>query len=144
MQLILDIDLDFFVHPLLTECAESTTRPDSSCYKADTSETILRYLKDRCYVDRPKLFPGRFFEFHRDLYFEWKRLIAEGKLNPPFEVVHIDGHADLGMGDSSAMYLLTPRCKSSAPAPKCRKSPRRSWPNWAAWPRRRPDGRAAA
>lgn len=26
-------------------------------------------------------------------------------LKPPFEVVHVDGHADLGMGDSSYVYL---------------------------------------
>lgn len=37
--------------------------------------------------------------------FYWKKLIVQKKLTTPFEVVHIDSHADLGLGYSSWDYI---------------------------------------
>lgn len=33
-------------------------------------------------------------------------MILEGKLEPPIEVVHVDAHADLGLGDASWKYII--------------------------------------
>ena len=44
---------------------------------------------------------------HDDAFWTWKRWIAEGQLSTPFRVVHVDAHADIGLGDAGWKYLLT-------------------------------------
>ena len=43
---------------------------------------------------------------HNEALWFWKELIANKKLSTPFEVVHIDSHADLGLGYSSWVHIL--------------------------------------
>lgn len=44
---------------------------------------------------------------HDEVFYDWRNKIESGQLFPPFEVVHVDAHADLGMGDGSYQYLMT-------------------------------------
>lgn len=37
----------------------------------------------------------------------WKQLIADRTLTTPFEIVHIDSHADLGCGSGGHIYLMS-------------------------------------
>ncbi len=51
--------------------------------------------------------PGFVVEHHAELFACWREAIARGAMQPPFSVSHVDGHADLGLGDSGYMYLMT-------------------------------------
>jgi hypothetical protein len=44
---------------------------------------------------------------HQDAFFTWRRWLGCGALVQPFEVVHIDAHADLGLGEGGWVYLLS-------------------------------------
>ena len=43
---------------------------------------------------------------HNEALFFWQELITKEILETPFEVVHIDSHADLGLGYLSWTYIL--------------------------------------
>lgn len=45
-------------------------------------------------------------EHHNELFYLWGEAIEAGRLAAPFEVVHVDAHADLGLGDASYTYLM--------------------------------------
>ncbi len=49
--------------------------------------------------------PGRIVCGHNEALFFWEALISKGKLSDPFEVIHVDSHADLGLGDGSGDFL---------------------------------------
>lgn len=49
---------------------------------------------------------GRIISGHNESLFFWKELIAKGELTTSFEVIHVDSHADLGLGYSSCKYIL--------------------------------------
>ena len=42
---------------------------------------------------------------HNEALHYWKKLIDQNKLCTPFEVIHIDSHADLGLGYTSWKYI---------------------------------------
>lgn len=44
---------------------------------------------------------------HHEAFFFWRELMYNGHLIAPFEVVHVDAHADLGLGDASWAYILS-------------------------------------
>ena len=49
---------------------------------------------------------GRIVTGHNEVLFFWQELITKESLETPFEVVHIDSHADLGLGYLSWTYIL--------------------------------------
>ena len=51
--------------------------------------------------------PGVAVERHGEVFAHWRDAIDRGVLEPPFSVTHVDAHADLGLGDSGYIYLLT-------------------------------------
>ncbi|MDG3147131.1 UPF0489 family protein [Streptococcus suis] len=42
---------------------------------------------------------------HIEALIFWKELINSKMLSDPFDVVHVDSHADLGLGDASWSFL---------------------------------------
>lgn len=56
-------------------------------------------------LDGPR--PGFAVEHHGELFYCWRDAIDHGLIVPPFHVTHVDAHADLGLGDSGYVYLLT-------------------------------------
>jgi hypothetical protein len=105
MQRILDLDLDFFVDGAAHMRAYDAERLDAEDYPPWSTADAMTFLKDRCNLSA-KL-PGFAVENHGELFPLWRDAIADGTLTPPFEVVHVDAHADLGLGDHSYVYLLT-------------------------------------
>lgn len=49
--------------------------------------------------------PGRIVRGHNEALYFWEELIEIGKLREPFDVVHVDSHADLGLGSPSGSFL---------------------------------------
>ncbi|MEH0353505.1 MULTISPECIES: UPF0489 family protein [Rhodococcus] len=104
VQRILDIDLDFFVTPVVY-WPEDNERPPAEDYSVWPIDQALDFLRNRCGLTQ-KL-PGFVTENHGELFPLWRDGVEKGLLKPPFHVTHVDAHADLGLGDSGYMYLMT-------------------------------------
>jgi hypothetical protein len=102
---ILDLDLDIFVRPLKGFCQETTERAESTRYKPMPQSEIIQALNERMRLNANSPIKGSLVETHKEIYFIWRDMIKRGELQTPFDLVHIDGHADLGMGDSSYIYI---------------------------------------
>ena len=105
MQRILDIDLDFFVEGAAHWRESTDDRLDAAEFPPWPRERALSFLEERCKLDRP--LPGFVVEHHGEMFTRWRSAIDEAILTPPFEVTHIDAHADLGLGDNGYVYLMT-------------------------------------
>lgn len=102
VQRVLDIDLDFFVTPVVHWPQWDGRAPGRSMWTVDDA---IAFLRDVCGLDTP--LPGFVTETHDELYWRWKDAITSGVLQAPFHVTHLDAHADLGLGDSGWPYLMT-------------------------------------
>ncbi len=105
VQRILDIDLDFFLDRIFYGHDEPQGRLSSRDYIPDTKETILRYLIERCGLQESEPLPGALCEHHVEVFDHWEAMLQEGVLSAPFEVVHLDAHADMGLGNLSCLYI---------------------------------------
>lgn len=104
MSKVLDLDLDFFVYPVVRGPVKA--RPlhiDHPCASADQ---VRGYLERQCGLSRTDKVPGRFCKKHDGAFYAWKKWLAKGTLDNPFEVAHLDGHSDLSFGDNSWAYVL--------------------------------------
>lgn len=105
---ILDIDLDFFLDRIHLWPNDTETRlPEGGDggFTAWDKIKVIDFLYYNCGLKENKI-PGKVVEKHHEALLLWEDLIKKGLLDSPFEVVHIDAHADLGMGDSSYKYLM--------------------------------------
>lgn len=105
MQRVLDIDLDFFLDRIFNSDREPRGRLDPRAYRVDPTEVALSWLSDQCAVSLDRPTPGSAHEHHVDVWFEWRRMIRNGTLRTPFEVIHVDAHADMGLGNNSCLYI---------------------------------------
>src|SRR5688572_23885399 len=106
MHRILDIDLDFFVEPTAHWVPlDSTDRLDSDDYGVWSLEAVEAFLGDRCLLTGP--LPGWPVEHHHEAYFRWHEAILDGVLCEPCSITHVDAHADLGMGESVHLEIMT-------------------------------------
>jgi hypothetical protein len=109
MDKILDLDLDYFVWPIVHNQTEEHGRPPAEDFDYIASEVDVRqFLEDRCGLNTSNKLPGAEFVEHVDAFWTWDRWIREGKISNKFEVAHVDAHADLGVGwgDTSWIHLL--------------------------------------
>ncbi len=102
---ILDIDLDLFVNE------PAYWKPPGQRLRADEyvpwTEAMLRgFLEKQCGLSRANPIPGKVVEGHHEAFLIWRDLVGQGRLQTPFEVVHADSHADLGMGDAGWYFLM--------------------------------------
>lgn len=105
MQLVLDIDLDFFLDRILYAKEEPGSRPDAEEYLVDDVSEAMAFLRERCGLSESKPVPGFVCTRHKDVWFHWRRMLRSGVLEEPFEVVHVDAHADMGLGNNSCLYI---------------------------------------
>lgn len=101
---ILDLDLDFFLYGTAHMVDSQDARLDPDEYPPWSLDSVMSFLIDRCRLDGPR--SGFVVEHHNELFYRWGRAIETGDLAIPAEVVHVDAHADLGLGDSSYTYLI--------------------------------------
>lgn len=103
---VLSIDIDFFVTPVAHGISFSTTRRLSeNRYKTVPDSELLQYLaRFGLSADSPAV-PGVFIRDHVGAYDVIADLVGQHG-TPIDELVHVDAHADLGMGDSGYCYLL--------------------------------------
>jgi hypothetical protein len=102
---VLDLDLDLFVHGVAHHVVpRSGERLSDDEYPVWDVDDAIAYLRTTCLLDGP--LPGCAVEHHGELFDWWRDGIQRGQLVPPFDVAHLDAHADLGEGESSWSYLL--------------------------------------
>jgi hypothetical protein len=102
---VLDIDLDFFVGGSAHWRPSDSERLSADDFPPWPREKALSFLEHSCKLTTKV--PGFVVEHHGELFPRWRKAIAAGTLQPPFSVTHVDGHADLGLGDSGYVYLMT-------------------------------------
>ncbi len=103
---ILDIDLDFFLDERSIDARDENTRLDPREYHPWSETRVRQFLDVGCGLRSEAPIRGACFEAHDELFWKWKRLIEQGELAVPFEVVHVDAHADLGIGYPSTQFVL--------------------------------------
>ena len=107
--IVLDVDLDYFMDCVATGIPDHTQeRLSESDYAACVwnSERVRHFLEHNLGLSKDQRVLGRIVSGHNEALLFWKELINQGKLLPPFDVVHVDSHADLGLGYDSDEYIL--------------------------------------
>ena len=102
---VLDLDLDFF----LDDCcplAPKGERPSSDCAGPWTEAAVVSFLENGLGLDASRPIPGRITETHDGALAFWRERMDLGKLCRPFSVVHVDAHADLGIGKPGPGFVL--------------------------------------
>lgn len=106
---ILDLDMDYFMEDVVTSISESDTSRLSEEYYGESVWSVKRvrdFIEKNLGLSKSKKIKGRIVIGHNESLFFWKELLEKGELMIPFEVVHVDSHADLGLGYSSWTYIL--------------------------------------
>lgn len=103
---VLDLDLDFFLDGVVHRPAPGS-RPTATSIAPWSTDRVREFLETQCGLDANRPVPAKKVETHDEVFDCWLTAIQLGELRPPFEVVHVDAHADLGMGDSGYVFLLT-------------------------------------
>lgn len=105
---ILDLDMDYFMDDVANFNADSSTERLPKDYDKNVwSEVHVRqFLENNLGLSTNDKKRGRIVKGHNEALYFWKELMEKGDLVSPFEVVHVDSHADLGLGYSSWCYIL--------------------------------------
>lgn len=104
---VLDLDMDYFMEHIACILFSVSDRLDEDNY-GDTvwsEERVRNFLENNLGLSKKNKIPGRVVVGHNESLFFWEELLEQGKLTDPFEVVHVDSHADLGLGCSSSDFL---------------------------------------
>lgn len=107
---ILDLDMDYFMTRVASDVGENIIdRLDEDFYgDAVWSEAQVRaFLENNLGLSIDDPLPGRIVVGHNEALYFWKELIQQGNLTTPFEVIHVDSHADLGCGYDTEHFLRT-------------------------------------
>lgn len=104
---VLDLDLDFFQEDVAHFVSDYDGRLESDNTKPWNRDKVIQYLENNLGLNKNNKIKGRIVEHHDEAFYFWRDLILEYKLKVPFEVVHIDAHADLGFGDLSWRFIMT-------------------------------------
>ncbi|MBZ5703796.1 MAG: UPF0489 family protein [Acidobacteriia bacterium] len=107
MDVVLDLDLDFFVWPKIHYPHWKGRAPLRECPHVASAESVRTFLEQRCHLSKDSYVLGQEFRDHHHAFYEWRRWLLDGRLTAPFVVVHVDAHADLGVGSSAWKYLET-------------------------------------
>lgn len=96
---VLDIDMDYFLKEIPIMISEnSMDRVADEEYQVWDREEIIAFIEKKLGLSKKKKIKGRVVTHHNEALFYWRELIQDNKLLSPFEVVHVDSHADLGLG----------------------------------------------
>ncbi len=94
----LDLDLDFFLNKNAYSRGYDGGRLGPE-YKPWSAFRVRRFLEDRCGLLSDAPVCGRTLESHDSILGFWKALIESGRLRVPFDVIHVDAHPDIWVGD---------------------------------------------
>lgn len=104
---VLDLDMDYFMTQVAYTPFSSVERLEEEDYGGSvwSAEKVREFLENNLGLSRENKIPGRIVCGHNESLFFWEELIEMGKLTEPFDVIHVDSHADLGLGTFSGCFL---------------------------------------
>ena len=103
---VLDLDMDYFLHSVPQFIDESKPERLSDVdYTVWSEHEVRAFLENNLGLSKNRKIPGRIVKGHNEAIYYWKELIDLNILSIPFEVIHIDSHADLGLGYTSWKYI---------------------------------------
>jgi hypothetical protein len=83
----------------------ATDASNAEEYPACSLDDSVAFLRQQCgLTDR---LPGFVVEHHGELFARWRDAIEAEILRAPFHVTHVDAHADLGLGDTGFIHLMS-------------------------------------
>jgi hypothetical protein len=104
--IILDLDLDFFLNDIATWGDVDDGRLDSD-FLPWTESDVRHFLETQCLLSLAEPRRGAIVKRHDEVFWIWRKMVEERKIAVPFEIVHVDAHADLGLGDAGYAYIMT-------------------------------------
>lgn len=105
---LLDIDMDYFLDKVPRFIPDSSIeRLDDNDYFPWKRADVISFLENNIGLSKNKKLRGKIIINHNEALYEWRKLIDANELEKPFEVVHIDSHADLGLGYASWVFIFT-------------------------------------
>ena len=104
---VLDVDMDYFMTEIAHTPYSSTERLDEEDYGSSVwpADKVRLFLEKNLGLSKEHKIPGRVVCGHNESLFFWEEQNQSGKLIEPFDVIHVDSHADLGLGDPSGDFL---------------------------------------
>lgn len=96
--LVLHIDVDFFVDPVVYDRTDTGPRPSGRQFRAERWDAVRSFVEDQCLLDTRRPLPGAAVIHNDEVFGALERALASGALTRPFELIHVDAHADLGIG----------------------------------------------
>jgi hypothetical protein len=106
MHTILDLDLDVFSWPIVY-WPQTDDRPSDEEHSIASADDVRHFLEVQCGLNTSKRVIGQEVTNHDEAFFVWRTWREQGRLTAPFSVIHVDAHADMGMGDAGWVYLLS-------------------------------------
>ena len=103
---VLDLDMDYFM-TVVTRPSISSERLDEESFGNSVwpIDKVRQFLEKNLGLSKEHKIPGRIVCGHNESLFFWEELIESGKLKDPFDIIHVDSHADLGVNDYSGNFL---------------------------------------
>lgn len=104
---ILDIDMDYFLKEIpIMISGNSTVRISDDDYPVWSKDEVIDFFENRLGLSKEIKIKEKIVTHHNEALYHWRKLVQEYRLSVPFEVVHIDSHADLGLGYPSWVFIL--------------------------------------
>jgi hypothetical protein len=98
MPRILDIDLDFFLDTIESRPVFWKRRLSTRHHRPWKPNEVRQFLEQRCGLNQDVKVHAGIGTHHHEAFLWWRQLVEAEELATPFEVVHVDAHADLGVG----------------------------------------------
>lgn len=104
---ILDIDMDYFLEKIPIFIPDSSVeRVPGNEYPVWTRDAVVDFLENNLGLSKNRKIRGKIVKHHYEALYYWRDLIKNKKLEVPFEVIHVDSHADLGLGYPSWAFIM--------------------------------------
>ncbi len=104
---VLDIDMDYFLNQVASGFEERTSegRLPEENYEVWSESDVRGFLEHNLGLSKDRKIPGRIVRGHNEALYYWEEKIKKQELEVPFEVVHVDAHADLGLGNAAYVHI---------------------------------------
>lgn len=105
---VLDIDMDYFMDVVAHTGFSEKERLSDDCYVNSvwSEDRVRDFLENNLGLSQENKIKGRIVNGHNESLFFWEEQIDSANLQIPFQVVHVDSHADLGLGVAGVSEFL--------------------------------------
>lgn len=103
---VLDIDLDFFLSNVAHRQAEEGTRLPSEDYVPWDEGSVRCLMENQLGLSVDEKIPAILCVNHDEVIYHCEELVQRHELSKPFDLVHVDAHADMGVGDDGWEEIL--------------------------------------